>query len=100
MVFNISRRCKGQDAHVLIMGNVWCALLRKTTCFVCCTISEGVSYGVYIKSRLPVKRAKMGRRKSKRKAPPKKKMTGPLDTQFTCPFCNHEKSCEVKLYVV
>ncbi|CAI8012862.1 Transcription elongation factor 1 homolog [Geodia barretti] len=39
----------------------------------------------------------MGRRKSKRKAPPKKRMTGPLDTQFTCPFCNHEKSCEVKL---
>uniref|UniRef100_A0A3Q0RPF7 Transcription elongation factor 1 homolog n=1 Tax=Amphilophus citrinellus TaxID=61819 RepID=A0A3Q0RPF7_AMPCI len=39
----------------------------------------------------------MGRRKSKRKPPPKKKMTGNLDTQFTCPFCNHEKSCDVKM---
>ena len=39
----------------------------------------------------------MGRRKSKRKAPPKKRLTGPLDSVFTCPFCNHEKSCEVKL---
>ncbi|XP_051940659.1 transcription elongation factor 1 homolog [Hippocampus zosterae] len=40
---------------------------------------------------------KMGRRKSKRKPPPKKKITGDLDTQFTCPFCNHEKSCDVKM---
>uniref|UniRef100_A0A3Q3EQJ8 Transcription elongation factor 1 homolog n=1 Tax=Labrus bergylta TaxID=56723 RepID=A0A3Q3EQJ8_9LABR len=39
----------------------------------------------------------MGRRKSKRKPPPKKKMTGNLDVQFTCPFCNHEKSCDVKM---
>ncbi|PWA32666.1 hypothetical protein CCH79_00012440, partial [Gambusia affinis] len=39
----------------------------------------------------------MGRRKSKRKPPPKKKMTGDLETQFTCPFCNHEKSCDVKM---
>lgn len=39
----------------------------------------------------------MGRRKSKRKPPPKKKMTGDLDSQFTCPFCNHEKSCDVKM---
>ncbi|XP_074791804.1 transcription elongation factor 1 homolog isoform X1 [Natator depressus] len=41
--------------------------------------------------------AEMGRRKSKRKPPPKKKMTGTLETQFTCPFCNHEKSCDVKM---
>ena len=40
----------------------------------------------------------MGRRKSKRKPPPKKKMTGDLESQFTCPFCNHEKSCDVKMY--
>ena len=39
----------------------------------------------------------MGRRKAKRKPPPKRKMTGPLDSLFTCPFCNHEKSCEVKM---
>ncbi|EDV23477.1 Transcription elongation factor 1-like protein [Trichoplax sp. H2] len=39
----------------------------------------------------------MGRRKSKRKPPPKKKLVGGLETQFTCPFCNHEKSCDVKL---
>ncbi|XP_071241791.1 transcription elongation factor 1 homolog [Salvelinus alpinus] len=41
--------------------------------------------------------SRMGRRKSKRKPPPKKKLTGNLDTQFTCPFCNHEKSCDVKM---
>uniref|UniRef100_A0A8I3MZ12 Transcription elongation factor 1 homolog n=2 Tax=Canis lupus familiaris TaxID=9615 RepID=A0A8I3MZ12_CANLF len=39
----------------------------------------------------------MGCRKSKRKPPPKNKMTGTLETQFTCPFCNHEKSCDVKM---
>ncbi|KAH1176087.1 hypothetical protein KIL84_020821 [Mauremys mutica] len=42
----------------------------------------------------------MGRRKSKRKPPPKKKMTGTLETQFTCPFCNHEKSCDVKICIL
>ncbi|XP_017791431.1 PREDICTED: transcription elongation factor 1 homolog isoform X2 [Habropoda laboriosa] len=36
----------------------------------------------------------MGRRKSKRKPPSKKKAIQPLDIQFNCPFCNHEKSCE------
>ena len=39
----------------------------------------------------------MGRRKSKRKPPPKSRATEPLDTLFNCPFCNHEKSCEVKM---
>lgn len=39
----------------------------------------------------------MGRRKSKRKPPPKKKNIMPLDTQFNCPFCNHERSCEVDM---
>ncbi|VVC30458.1 Transcription elongation factor 1 [Cinara cedri] len=39
----------------------------------------------------------MGRRKSKRKPPQKRKAIEPLDTQFNCPFCNHEKSCEVKM---
>jgi len=39
----------------------------------------------------------MGKRKSKRKAPTKAKAVQPLDTQFNCPFCNHERSCEVKL---
>lgn len=39
----------------------------------------------------------MGRRTPKRKLRPKKKLTGTLETQFTCPFCNHEKSCEVKM---
>ncbi|XP_061037461.1 transcription elongation factor 1 homolog [Eubalaena glacialis] len=37
------------------------------------------------------------RRKSKQKPPPKKKMTGSLDAQFTCPFCNHKKSCDMKM---
>ena len=39
----------------------------------------------------------MGRRKSKRKPPQKRKAIMPLDQQFNCPFCNHEKSCETKL---
>ena len=39
----------------------------------------------------------MGKRKVKRKPAPKRKMIEPLDTQFSCPFCNHEKSCYVKL---
>uniref|UniRef100_A0A915JLR9 Transcription elongation factor 1 homolog n=1 Tax=Romanomermis culicivorax TaxID=13658 RepID=A0A915JLR9_ROMCU len=39
----------------------------------------------------------MGKRKSKRKAPTKAKAVQPLDKQFNCPFCNHERSCEVKL---
>ncbi|XP_072023673.1 transcription elongation factor 1 homolog [Amphiura filiformis] len=38
----------------------------------------------------------MGRRRSKRKPPAKKKTLG-LEAQFTCPFCNHEKACEVKM---
>ncbi|XP_026833409.1 transcription elongation factor 1 homolog isoform X2 [Drosophila erecta] len=42
----------------------------------------------------------MGRRKSKRKPPPKRKNIEPLDQQFNCPFCNHEKSCEVKMYII
>ena len=37
----------------------------------------------------------MGRRKSKRKPEARKKNIEALDTQFTCPFCNHEKACEV-----
>ena len=41
--------------------------------------------------------SEMGRRKSKRKPPPKNRATEPLDTLFNCPFCNHEKSCEVKM---
>ena len=41
----------------------------------------------------------MGRRKSKRKPPSRRKAIEPLDTQFNCPFCNHEKSCEVKMCV-
>ncbi len=39
----------------------------------------------------------MGRRKSKRGPGPKRKALQPLETMFNCPFCNHEKSCEVKM---
>ncbi|XP_017883929.1 transcription elongation factor 1 homolog [Ceratina calcarata] len=39
----------------------------------------------------------MGRRKSKRQAPQRKRAIEPMETQFACPFCNHEKSCEVKM---
>ncbi|XGW07941.1 hypothetical protein V3C99_010788, partial [Haemonchus contortus] len=39
----------------------------------------------------------MGKRKSKRKPPPKAKAVEPLETQFNCPFCNHERVCEVKM---
>ena len=45
----------------------------------------------------PEQDSEMGRRKSKRKPPPKNRATEPLDTLFNCPFCNHEKSCEVKM---
>ena len=41
----------------------------------------------------------MGRRRSKRKPETKKKILGTLETQFTCPFCNHTKSCDVKMLV-
>ncbi|EDV40154.1 uncharacterized protein Dana_GF20068 [Drosophila ananassae] len=37
----------------------------------------------------------MGRRKSKRKAPPKQKNIQPLAQVFDCPFCNHKQACEV-----
>ncbi|KAH3694660.1 hypothetical protein DPMN_082252 [Dreissena polymorpha] len=39
----------------------------------------------------------MGRRKSKRKPPPKVKNIQKMAVTFNCPFCNHENSCEVKL---
>uniref|UniRef100_A0A7E4V435 Transcription elongation factor 1 homolog n=1 Tax=Panagrellus redivivus TaxID=6233 RepID=A0A7E4V435_PANRE len=39
----------------------------------------------------------MGKRKSQRAAPTKSKTIQPLDTQFDCPFCNHEKVCDVKM---
>jgi len=39
----------------------------------------------------------MAKRKSKRKPAMKRKAIEPLDTLFNCPFCNHEKSCEVKM---
>ncbi|VDK78394.1 unnamed protein product [Litomosoides sigmodontis] len=39
----------------------------------------------------------MGKRKVKRKPPPKVKSIVPLETQFNCPFCNHERVCEVKM---
>ncbi|KAH8261186.1 hypothetical protein KR044_004746 [Drosophila immigrans] len=37
----------------------------------------------------------MGRRKSKRKPPPRRKIIQDLDKQFNCPFCNHVRSCDV-----
>lgn len=39
----------------------------------------------------------MGKKKSNRKPEAAKKPIQPLDTLFNCPFCNHEKSCEVKM---
>ncbi|ODN01245.1 Transcription elongation factor 1 [Orchesella cincta] len=39
----------------------------------------------------------MGKRKSRKKPPAKARSIQPLDTQFNCPFCNHESSCEVKM---
>jgi len=39
----------------------------------------------------------MGRRKKARKPPPKRKALQALDGVFNCPFCNHEKSCDVKM---
>ncbi|KAJ3658047.1 hypothetical protein Zmor_009813 [Zophobas morio] len=39
----------------------------------------------------------MGRRCAKRKLVPKRKVVVPLDEVFNCPFCNHEKSCYIKM---
>ncbi|VDM05822.1 unnamed protein product [Schistocephalus solidus] len=41
----------------------------------------------------------MGRRRSSRKPPPKRKIIEALPKQFNCPFCNHERSCEVEMQV-
>jgi hypothetical protein len=38
----------------------------------------------------------MGKRKAKKPAP-KKSINKKLSTQFDCPFCNHDKSIEVKM---
>ena len=37
----------------------------------------------------------MGKRKSSK--PPPKKVAPKVDTQFTCPFCNHDKSVVARL---
>ncbi|CAF0849592.1 unnamed protein product [Adineta steineri] len=39
----------------------------------------------------------MGKRKSKRKPPPKQKRIEALAAVFPCPFCSHDRSCEVKV---
>jgi len=38
----------------------------------------------------------MGKRKSRAKPPPKKRMDK-LDTVFSCPFCNHGTSVECRM---
>ena len=40
----------------------------------------------------------MGKRKSRAKPPPKKRMDK-LDTVFSCPFCNHGNSVECRMLV-
>ncbi|KAL8229743.1 hypothetical protein R6Q57_014643 [Mikania cordata] len=40
----------------------------------------------------------MGKRKSRAKPPPKKRMDK-LDTVFSCPFCNHGTSVECRMQV-
>ena len=44
-----------------------------------------------------INRSIMGRRRSNRKPPPRQKIVVPLDVLFDCPFCNHKKSCDVKM---
>ena len=39
----------------------------------------------------------MGGKKRANKPPPRAKILIPLDILFDCPFCNHEKSCEVRM---
>ena len=41
----------------------------------------------------------MGKRKSRAKPPPKKRMDK-LDTVFSCPFCNHGTSVECRMSVL
>lgn len=78
--------------------------------FILYYLSEGLSIFLPLTSIFPYKYniqfylsaslwliLKMGRRKKARKPPPKRKAIEPLDVVFNCPFCNHEKSCEVKM---
>ncbi|KAI0986098.1 hypothetical protein GJ496_003519 [Pomphorhynchus laevis] len=39
----------------------------------------------------------MAKKRTRRKAPAKRKLLTPLDTVFTCPFCQYEKACEVTI---
>jgi hypothetical protein len=55
-----------------------------------------ISLGLFAK-RLEEKSERMGKRKSRKKPPQKVKSVVPLETHFDCPFCNHEKTCEVKM---
>ncbi len=58
-------------------------------------LSTEISTTLAITSNLST--TKMGRRKKAAKPPPKRKTIEKLDVTFNCPFCNHEKSCEVKM---
>jgi len=62
-----------------------------------CFVNSGVENQGFLSVEQQLQQDEMGKRKSKRKAPTKAKAVQPLDTQFNCPFCNHERSCEVKL---
>lgn len=42
------------------------------------------------------RKVEMGKRKSRAKPPPKKRMDK-LDTVFSCPFCNHGSSVECRI---
>ena len=39
----------------------------------------------------------MGGKKRANKPPPRPRNIVPLEILFDCPFCNHEKSCDVKM---
>ena len=54
-----------------------------------------VGVGVDRARVLAAPRRGMGKRKSS--APPPKKVAPKVDTQFTCPFCNHDKSVVARL---
>ena len=42
----------------------------------------------------------MTRKKNTRKMKPQKKTTYKLETVFDCPYCNHSKCVEIKMYSI
>ena len=84
----------------------WCGGVDTVTGFASCArhpsltrgrarAQECSTRGRTAGQRRDVVRDDMGKRKSSK--PPPKKVVPKVDTQFTCPFCNHDKSVVARL---